>query len=92
MTARTNALEDALQRRILVLDGAMGSMVQGYGLAEADFRGERFADRIDSIAGESIREIAKTNAGLVGRRDFTELRRCDAAHEVAHELAGRTVV
>ena len=32
-----------LRERILVLDGAMGTMIQGYGLEEADFRGERFA-------------------------------------------------
>jgi 5-methyltetrahydrofolate--homocysteine methyltransferase len=30
--ARLEALEDALKQRILVLDGAMGTMVQGYGL------------------------------------------------------------
>lgn len=33
-----------LKKRILVLDGAMGTMIQGYRLEEADFRGERFAD------------------------------------------------
>ncbi len=32
-----------LRERILVLDGAMGTMIQGYKLTEADFRGERFA-------------------------------------------------
>ena len=41
--ARVAALEDALSRRILVLDGAMGTMIQREGLAEADYRGERFA-------------------------------------------------
>lgn len=35
---------DTLNERILVLDGGLGTMVQGYGLTEADFRGERFAD------------------------------------------------
>lgn len=33
-----------LQKRILVLDGAMGTMIQEYKLTEADYRGERFAD------------------------------------------------
>jgi 5-methyltetrahydrofolate--homocysteine methyltransferase len=42
--ARVAALEDALSRRILVLDGAMGTMIQRHGLEEADYRGERFAD------------------------------------------------
>ncbi|MFQ5599077.1 MAG: methionine synthase [Candidatus Krumholzibacteriia bacterium] len=39
---RVRPLLEALERRILVLDGAMGTMIQGYGLSEADFRGERF--------------------------------------------------
>ena len=36
-------LEQALQRRILVLDGAMGTMIQNEGLEEADYRGQRFS-------------------------------------------------
>ena len=34
----------ALKDRVLVIDGAMGTMIQSYGLTEADYRGERFAD------------------------------------------------
>ena len=41
--ARTAALEKALMQRILVLDGAMGTMIQRYRLTEAEYRGERFA-------------------------------------------------
>src|SRR4051812_5257151 len=37
------SLEQLLQQRILVLDGAMGTMVQQHRLTEADYRGERFA-------------------------------------------------
>lgn len=37
-------LKDELQHRILVLDGAMGTMIQRHKLTEADYRGERFAD------------------------------------------------
>ncbi len=44
---RANALLDALSKRILVLDGAMGTMVQSYRLAEEDYRGERFACGFD---------------------------------------------
>ncbi|MFW8253921.1 homocysteine methyltransferase, partial [Klebsiella pneumoniae] len=33
-----------LGQRILILDGAMGTMIQRYKLGEADFRGERFAE------------------------------------------------
>jgi len=36
-------LRDLLSRRILILDGAMGTMIQRYRLGEADFRGTRFA-------------------------------------------------
>ena len=34
----------ALDERILLLDGAMGTMIQGYGLEEEDYRGQRFAN------------------------------------------------
>ncbi len=37
-------IEEILQERILVLDGAMGTMLQRYKFTEADFRGDRFAD------------------------------------------------
>ena len=48
---------DTLQRllagRILVLDGAMGTMIQRYTLTEADFRGERFRDHPRDLKGDS---------------------------------------
>ncbi len=37
-------LESLMRERIAVLDGAMGTMIQGYGLSEADYRGKRFRD------------------------------------------------
>ena len=36
-------LTECLQERILLIDGGMGTMIQCYGLKEADYRGERFA-------------------------------------------------
>src|SRR5947208_3517692 len=42
---RRAAVRTALRERILVLDGAMGTMIQRHELDEAGFRGERFADR-----------------------------------------------
>jgi 5-methyltetrahydrofolate--homocysteine methyltransferase len=42
-----------LQQRILVLDGAMGTMVQRYKLDEAAFRGERFADHPSDLKGNN---------------------------------------
>lgn len=37
-----NRLNEIIKNRILVLDGAMGTMIQQYGLTEDDFRGNRF--------------------------------------------------
>ncbi len=48
---RVEALPDTLRRRILVLDGAMGTMLQGYGLGEADYRGSRFAGHPRDLRG-----------------------------------------
>src|SRR2546430_12230790 len=39
--------------RIVVLDGAMGSMIQGYRLSEADFRGERFKSHPHDLQGNN---------------------------------------
>ncbi|WP_440876453.1 methionine synthase [Thalassotalea sp. PLHSN55] len=43
-SASFDLLEQQLQERILILDGAMGTMIQAYKLEEQDYRGERFAD------------------------------------------------
>ncbi|WP_028915984.1 homocysteine S-methyltransferase family protein [Pseudoxanthomonas sp. J35] len=45
---RVALLERGLRERILVIDGAMGTMIQRQGLAEADYRGERFAEGYDA--------------------------------------------
>ena len=50
---RIAALSDSLQDRILVLDGAMGTMIQGFGLSEEDYRGERFADWQSDLRGNN---------------------------------------
>jgi 5-methyltetrahydrofolate--homocysteine methyltransferase len=42
-----------LRDRILVMDGAMGTMIQGYGLDEEAFRGERFRDHPSSLKGNN---------------------------------------
>jgi 5-methyltetrahydrofolate--homocysteine methyltransferase len=46
---RVAKLEAALAERILVLDGAMGTMIQRHELEEADYRGERFAQGYDAL-------------------------------------------
>ncbi len=50
---RTQQLMDALAQRILVLDGAMGSMVQQYKLTEAEYRGERFKEWPSDLRGNN---------------------------------------
>ncbi|MEH6491051.1 methionine synthase [Halopseudomonas sp.] len=52
-TARLTALNEALQQRILILDGGMGTMIQAYKLEEEDFRGERFADWPSDLKGNN---------------------------------------
>ncbi|GAA4020725.1 methionine synthase [Actimicrobium antarcticum] len=44
ISATETLLRDLLSRRILILDGAMGTMIQQYKLTEEDYRGPRFAD------------------------------------------------
>ena len=46
-------LREALARRILILDGAMGTMIQRYKLSEADFRGARFATHPVDLKGNN---------------------------------------
>ena len=47
------ALRRAIANRIVILDGAMGTMIQRYKLTEADFRGERFKDHPKDLRGNS---------------------------------------
>ena len=47
------ALEELLQRRILVLDGAMGTLIQSHGLSETEFRGEAFARHGQDLQGNN---------------------------------------
>ena len=50
-TERIIHLKDELKNRILVLDGAMGALLQTYRLTEADFRGDEFADHPCELKG-----------------------------------------
>lgn len=50
---RQDALRTALQQRILILDGAMGTMIQSYKLKEADYRGALFTDHPHDLAGNN---------------------------------------
>mgnify|MGYP002855357641 CR=1 FL=1 len=46
-------LKELIRERILILDGAMGTMIQSYGLTEADFRGSRFNDFKGQMKGNN---------------------------------------
>ena len=71
-----NQLRQLLQNRILILDGAMGTMIQRYKLNEADYRGERFRD----FSGpDSERELF-----LKGNNELLSLTRPEVIQEI-HE-------
>jgi 5-methyltetrahydrofolate--homocysteine methyltransferase len=65
----TARLDELLARRILLLDGAMGTMIQRYRLTEAEFRGERFRDH---------------RHDLKGNNDLLVLTRPDVIREIHH--------
>jgi len=51
--ARIQALKEAAAQRILILDGAMGTMIQRYKLDEAAYRGSRFKDHTKDLTGDN---------------------------------------
>lgn len=53
MSDRADLLKQLLAERILILDGAMGTMIQSYKLSESDYRGERFADFPHDLKGNN---------------------------------------
>jgi 5-methyltetrahydrofolate--homocysteine methyltransferase len=81
--ARTRQLLDALATRILILDGAMGTMLQRYRLDEAGYRGERFANGRDAghVHGPGC---AHGHGGhdLKGNNDLLVLTRPELVREV----------
>jgi 5-methyltetrahydrofolate--homocysteine methyltransferase len=52
-TTREQLLRDALAKRILIIDGAMGTMIQQYKLQESDYRGERFKNHPHDVKGNN---------------------------------------
>jgi 5-methyltetrahydrofolate--homocysteine methyltransferase len=48
-----SSIQEAIKKNILVLDGAMGTMLQRYNFSEEDFRGERFKDFPHSLKGNN---------------------------------------
>ncbi len=79
--ARVAALEALLRERILVLDGAMGTMIQAYELGETDYRGERFAHGCDAThphehCGEQA-DAGGCQRDLKGNNDLLSITRPD---------------
>ncbi len=76
---RGAALPALLERRIAILDGAMGTMIQRYKLSEADFRGARFADH---------------GKDLKGNNDLLQLTRPDVIRQIHDEYlqAGADII
>jgi 5-methyltetrahydrofolate--homocysteine methyltransferase len=53
VTSRQADIERQLAKRILILDGGMGTMIQSYKLSESDYRGDRFADWASDLKGNN---------------------------------------
>ena len=91
-------MKDILTKRILVLDGAMGTMVQSYGLEEADFRGNRFKDHPCDLKGNNdilsltrpdvVREIhaayLEAGADLIETNTFNSTSISQADYQMEH--------
>lgn len=66
-------IETILKKRILVIDGAMGTMIQRYKLSEADYRGERFANYEHDVKGNNdLLSITKPDVILEIHRKYLE--------------------
>jgi len=62
---RTSELAALLAKRLLILDGAMGTMIQRHGLQEADYRGERLKDHPHDLKGNNDL-LVLTQPGIIG--------------------------
>ncbi len=89
--ARVARLQAALAERILVIDGAMGTMIQQYRLEEADYRGERFREGHD---GSHVYASTPGRHDLKGNNDLLTLSRPEviAAVHSAYLGAGADLV
>src|SRR2546423_413575 len=91
-------LKKEAQRRILLLDGSWGVMIQSHGLSEADFRGERFADHGHDLKGnidvltltrpDLIREIGhayiSAGADIIETNTFTAAESSQGDYGLSH--------
>ena len=96
MTDKKSLLSKILKERILVLDGAMGTMIQQYELNETDFRGVKFAKHSSDLKGNNdilcltkpqiISEIhekyLKTGCDIIETNTFNEIGRASCRERV----------
>jgi len=66
MASEIHPLETLLRERIVVLDGAMGTMIQHYKLSEADYRGKRFRDWKGKDLKGSLELLLLTKPEIIG--------------------------
>lgn len=99
-------LEQALKERILVIDGAMGTMIQAEGLEEADYRGERFADHHADLKGNNEllsltrpdiiakihREYLEAGADIIETNTFGSTTVAQADYDLADLAAEQNLV
>ena len=97
-TKRIAWLKEEARKRILLLDGSWGVMIQGYGLSEADFRGARFADHSHSLKGnidiltltrpDIIREVGQAylaaGADILETNTFTTAESSQGDYGLSH--------
>ncbi|TNF29774.1 MAG: methionine synthase [Deltaproteobacteria bacterium] len=97
-THQLHPLERLMDERVLIMDGAMGTTLQRYGLSEADFRGARFADHGTDLRGNSdilsltrpdvVREIHElyldAGADLIETNTFTATAIAQADYALSH--------
>ncbi|MBD3862672.1 homocysteine S-methyltransferase family protein [Olleya marilimosa] len=68
-----SSITEVIKKRILVLDGAMGTMLQRYNFTEEDFRGERFKDYPTSLKGNNdLLSLTQPNAIADVHRKYFE--------------------
>ena len=68
-----SSIREVIKKRILVLDGAMGTMLQRYNFTEADFRGDRFKDYPSSLKGNNdLLSLTQPNAIADVHRKYFE--------------------
>ncbi|HEV2355736.1 MAG TPA: homocysteine S-methyltransferase family protein [Puia sp.] len=73
MTDTRQLIEKALRERILVIDGAMGTMIQRHKLGESDYRGERFRDWSSDLKGNNDLLVLTQPAIIEGiHREYLE--------------------